>query len=210
MLPRHFSLPLAHASLHGQLLRPENAQRLIVVAKAHRIALHDPVAQFFIARGDAVLAAELLTEREAAYAEATQDTARLTNRLLQLLEFIREDADTQHLCLALYVSDDVSPAAVRAAARRDTQITALAAHGGLIDRAGREALQLLRTPLFYICAPEDTYARRAWERAKTHLAGAHSEHFLASGEDPTPALTAWLSQQLTYVACKAQNNAPIR
>ena len=134
MLPRLFSLPLAHASLHGQLLRPAAACNLLVIAKPHRIAINDPLAHCFVQAGYAVLATELLTEREAAYAEAAQDTARLTSRLLQLLALIQEDADTRDLNLILLASDDVSPAAVRAAARRDTQVAAVVACGGLVDR----------------------------------------------------------------------------
>ena len=62
MLPRLFSLPLAHASLHGQLLRPAAACNLLVIAKPHRIAINDPLAHYFVQAGYAVLATELLTE----------------------------------------------------------------------------------------------------------------------------------------------------
>lgn len=196
MLPRHFSLPLSNATLHGQLLRPDGAKRLLLIPKPHRIAIADPGAQYFLQAGDAVLAAELLTEREAAYAEATQDTARLAARLLHLLEFIREDADTQNLPLALLASDDLTPAALRAAARRDTQVAALVATGGLIDRAGLEALQLLAAPLLFLCPATDHYALAAWQRAQKHLTCPHAAHTLAPGEEATPRIAAWLAKNL--------------
>ncbi|MFV0371947.1 MAG: hypothetical protein ACK5JI_09970 [Azonexus sp.] len=199
---RHFSLPLplANASLHGQLLCPATARRLFVIAKPHRIAINDPVAQYFLQAGEAILAAELLTEREAAYAEATQDTARLTARLLQLLEFIDADADTQNLDLVLLASEDVSPAALRAAARRDAQVAALVAYGGLIDRAGREALQLLRAPLLFLCAAEDHYARAAWQRARIHLSCPYASQVLAPGAETAAQIAAWLTERPTQAA----------
>ena len=210
MLPRLFSLPLAHASLHGQLLRPAAACNLLVIAKPHRIAINDPLAHYFVQAGYAVLATELLTEREAAYAEAAQDTARLTSRLLQLLALIQEDADTRDLNLILLASDDVSPAAVRAAARRDTQVAAVVACGGLVDRAGLEALNLLRAPLLFLYSGENVYADKAWQRAQRHLSCPHDSQRLSAGADAAPLIAGWLEERLTCAVCTSRNSAPIQ
>ena len=61
MQPRLFSLTLAHANLHGQLLRPAAACNLLVIAKPHRVAINDPLVLYFPQAGYAVLVTELLT-----------------------------------------------------------------------------------------------------------------------------------------------------
>jgi hypothetical protein len=61
----------------------------------------------------------------------------------------------------------VAPAAIRAAAQRDTQVRAVACHGGLIDRAGAQALELLIAPLLMLIDADDDTAFAAYRRAAT-------------------------------------------
>jgi hypothetical protein len=72
----------------------------------------------------AVLTMELLTSQEAQFVDATQNVPRLTQRLLDLLDLIRQDGDMQDLPLAIFATGDSCPAAVRVAAQRDTQVKA--------------------------------------------------------------------------------------
>ena len=134
----------------------------------------------------------------------------LASRLLHFLALIQEDADTRDLNLILLASDDVSPAALRAAARRDTQVAAVVACGGLVDRAGLEALQLLRAPLLFLCSSDNTYADNAWQRARKHLSCPHDSQQLPAGADVTPLIAGWLAERLTGAACTARNSAPIQ
>ena len=92
--------------------------------------------------------------------------ALLTPQGKILFDFlIRRDGDMEVLPLAIFATGDTSPAAIRAAAQRDTQVQALACHGGLIDRAGLEALKYLSAPLLMLFDAEDRIGPLAAERA---------------------------------------------
>ena len=102
-----------------------------------------------------------------------------------------------------------SPAAVRAAARRDTQVAAVVACGGLVDRAGLEALNLLRAPLLFLYSGENVYADKAWQRAQRHLSCPHDSQRLPAGAHAAPLIAGWLEERLTCAVCTSRNSAPI-
>lgn len=195
-MKRDIILQTAAGKLFGQLSGEDEKRGLILLPKPHRIAAHDSEAEIFRQRGHAVLAIELLSEREMHYADATQDVARLSARLLDVLDLIQRDGDMSGQACAIHASADIVPAALRAAARRDRQVQALCACGGLIDRAGVEALQSLRAPLLMLFSDDDPLPEAAWERALRHLSCPAEARRLQAGENPaTPAL-AWFAPRL--------------
>ena len=133
---RYITLQTPHGSLHGQLDRPETPRGLILIARAHHAAIDTIIAENLLPYGYATFTIELLTAQEVQFADATQNVPRLTQRLIDILDMIRNDGDMQELPLAIFATGDIAPAAIRAAAQRDTQVKALVCHGGLIDRAG--------------------------------------------------------------------------
>lgn len=197
---RHFSLSTAHGALHGHLERPENPHGLVLVARIHNALADNLVAASLAARGYAILSMELLTAQETHFADAAQNVPRLSQRLLDLLDLIREDGDTQDLPLALLATGDVTPAAIRVAARRDLQVKALACHGGLVDRAGLEALRLLSAPLLMLFDDGTEIERAAFGRARRYLGAVCEERQLAAGEDAALHVAAWLGIHLQGAA----------
>ncbi|HLO61988.1 MAG TPA: hypothetical protein VK165_03390 [Azonexus sp.] len=193
---RHIALHTPHGSLHGQLDRPQHSRGLILIARAHRIADDDSLAASLAAEGYAVLAMDLLTADELHFVDATQNVPRLAQRLLDILDLIRHDGDTQNLPLAIYANGDAAPAAIRCAAQRDTQVKALACHGGLIDRAGLQSLQLLVAPLLMIFEPDDALSPAAYQRAAAYLGGVHQEVMLEVGEHPVASVAGWFARHL--------------
>ena len=193
---RTLAIHTPHGSLHGHLELPDNPKGLILLARAH----HAPVDAFITAnlatRGYAILSMELLTVQEAQFADATQNVPRLNQRLLEILDLIRHDGDMQDLPLAIFASGDATPAAIRAAAQRDTQVKVVAGHGGIIDRAGLEGLKYLVSPLMMLFDTDDSIGQTAYQRAASHLNCIHEMHVLNAGEDPVMRVAAWFSLHL--------------
>lgn len=193
---RHFSLSTPHGSLHGHLERPDHPRGLVLVASVHNALADSVIAANLAARGYAILSMELLTTQETHFIDAAQNVPRLSQRLLDILDLIHEDGDTLDLPLAIFASGEVTPAAIRVAARRDLQVRALACHGGLIDRAGLEALQLMSAPLLMLFAAADEVERAAFRRARPHLKAISEEQMLEIGADASLPIADWLSIHL--------------
>ena len=193
---RILSLHTPHGLLHGQLEFPERARGLVLQIRAHHAPLDTAITANLAARGYAILAMELLTAQEVQFPDATQNVPRLSQRLLDVLEMIRNDGDMQELPLALFTTGDTTPAAIRAAAQRDTQVRALACHGGMVDRAGLQALTLLVAPLLMLFDSDDELAKNAYLRASPHIKGIHEMHVIAAAEDPILRIAAWFSLHL--------------
>lgn len=193
---RYITLQTPHGSLHGQLERPDYPRGLILLARSHHAAVDTTIAANFAAYGYATFAMELLTAQEVQFVDATQNVPRLALRLIDILDLIRHDGDMQELPLAIFATGDIAPAAIRAAAQRDTQVKALACHGGLIDRAGAQALDLLVAPLLMLFDTDDDLGKTADQRASAHLGGVHERQIMEIGDDPTPPVAAWFSRYL--------------
>ncbi len=195
---RNITIHTPHGPLHGQLDRPDNARGLILLARSHHAAVDTIIAANLAARGYAIFAMELLTTQEAQFVDATQNVPRLTQRLIDIFDLIRHDGDMEELPLAVFASGDATPAAIRAAAQRDTQVKALACHGGLIDRAGLQALKLLVAPVLMLFDADDEIGKTAYLRASSYLDAIHEMHSLDIAEDPVIRVASWLSIHLHH------------
>lgn len=193
---RSLAIHTAHGSLHGQLELPDMPSALILLARAHHAPVDAIISAKLAARGYAILNMELLTTQEAQFVDATQNVPRLSQRLLDILDLIRQDAEIQDLPLAIYASGDATPAAIRAAAQRDQQVNVVAGHGGIIDRAGLQALKLLVAPLLMLFDGDDDFGQIAFKRAAPHLNCHHEMQLLSAGEDPVIRVAAWISLHL--------------
>jgi hypothetical protein len=189
---RHIALHTPHGSLHGQLERPDDPRGLIVLARSHHLPVDTTVTANLAARGHAILAMELLTAHELQFVDATQNVPRLAQRLLDILDLARHDGDMQDLPLGIFASGEIAPAVIRAAARRDAQVRAIACHGGLIDRAGAQALELLVAPLLMLIDADDATTLAAYRRAESHLRCIHEMHLAAIGESMESHVADWI------------------
>jgi hypothetical protein len=188
---RHIALHTPHGSLHGQLERPDDPRGLIVLARSHHLPVDTTVTANLAARGHAILAMELLTAHELQFVDATQNVPRLAQRLLDILDLARHDGDMQDLPLGIFASGEIAPAVIRAAARRDAQVRAITCHGGLIDRAGAQALELLVAPLLMLIDADDATTLAAYRRAESHLRCIHEMHLAAIGESMESHVADW-------------------
>ena len=185
-----------HGSLRGWLERPELPHGLILIVRPHLGPADSAAASELASRRCAVLVTELLTASEIAFADATHNVPRLTQRLIDVLDLIRSDGDMEQLPLGVFATGDIAPAAIRAAAQRDSQVDAVACHGGLIDRAGGQALDLLLAPLLILLDADDEAGLTASRRANAHLHNDHEIRKLPPGEGALPLAANWLAQRL--------------
>lgn len=193
---RTLNLHGEHGILPGQLELPESPRGLILVPRAQHTPTDDFLRGAFAEMHFAVLTIALLSSHELQFADASRNIPRLTQRLLDTLTLIRHDADMTSLPLAIFASGDLTPAALRATAQRDTQVRTLVCHGGLIDQAGLQYLTLLVAPLLMLFNSDDATGPLAWQRAQRHLACPSEVRLVAPGEDQLPILLKWFSQHL--------------
>lgn len=193
---RHIVLHVPHGSLHGRLERPEDPRGLILIARSHRVAEDDATIASLTACGFALLAMDLLTAHELQFADATQNIPRLFQRLLDVLDLIRNDGDMQDLPLGIYAIGDTAPAAIRCAAQRDIQVKVLVCHGGLIDRAGLQALELLSAPFLMVVDLGDPQAAASYQRAVPHLGSTHQLCIVGADDNPLTGISDWFARHV--------------
>jgi hypothetical protein len=194
---RYITLQTPNGSLHGHLELPDTPRGLVLIVRAHHAAGDMAISSCFATFGFATLTMELLTAHEMQFADATQNVPRLTQRLIDVMDMTRNDGDMESLPLAIFTSGDVAPAAIRAAAQRDTLVRAVACHGGLIDMAGVQALDLVVAPLLMLFDGEDFIGKTAYQRATSHLSCVHGMHTLEIGEDPAEPAATWFLGHLS-------------
>jgi len=191
---RHLNIQTSHGTLLGHLALPDYPRSLVLLARTQPLAVDDPLSTSLFNRGHAVLGMEVISERERHFVDITLDVSRLARRMADMLEMIRRDAEMQDLPLAIHATRDVTPAAIRVAALRDTQVSVVAGHGGLVDRAGLQALEMLSAPLLMLFDLDDQAALASWQRAQSHFTCLTEMHLLHAGEDQGERVSAWFAR----------------
>lgn len=194
---REISLATHHGPLHGHLTVPLAARGLVLVART--ASGEADVGHELPIRHLAVLDVPLLTSQETPFPDAAHNVPLLAERLVEILNFIRIDGDTEALPLGIFASGHGTPAALRVAALRDAQVKALACHGGLVDLAGLQNLRLLAAPLLVLADADDAAAQTAFQRAAVHLAAPHRLQHLQPGEGPGGHVAAWFGEHLPAI-----------
>lgn len=168
--------PVAHATLHGELLLPANTHGIAVFVAAcnsTQQAEQGDFAQHLHINGFGTLTLDLLVGNECNFTDA-EFLPHLAERLLAVLTQIRRMMDAEaipEVPLALIAAGDATPLAVRVAALRDLDVGALICHGGLVDLAGLQYLKVLRAPLLMLVAKTDQAAIANLQRAKEFMPG---------------------------------------
>lgn len=186
----------ANGHLHGQLRLATTPRASLLVVHTPNSAVDRLATDNLAAYGYNILSMDLLTVQEAKFADAAENIPRLTQRVIDLLDFARRDANLAQRPLGILATGNACPAALRATARRDTQLLALACHNGLIDRAGKESLELLTAPLLTLCDTDDSPVKASYDRAHPHLTAPHEFHQISPAENPAQRVASWFSAYL--------------
>lgn len=151
-------IPVDGVELEGLLEAPADAAGIVVFAHGSGSSRHSPrnnyVADVLGNRGLGTLLFDLLTEEEDRIRANRFDIELLTDRLVAVTDWLRDNKQTQDLNVGLFGSSTGAAAALRAAARMD-DIGAAVSRGGRVDMAS-EVVDDVRSPTLLIVGGADT------------------------------------------------------
>lgn len=140
--------------LEGELIVPDDATGLVLFAHGSGSSRHSPrnnfVAERVRARGVGTLLFDLLTETEDQTYETRFNIPLLTDRLVGATQWVRRRDDTADLNVGYFGSSTGSAAALRAAARPETDVAAVVSRGGRVDMAEDILDQVSAATLFIV------------------------------------------------------------
>lgn len=169
LIQRDLSIRSSDGPLPAHLTRPGNPRDLVVALLGDSPTDRTAFIDALVDRSYAVLQVDLLGAHGVHHADGEWNAAMLGHRLIDVLDFIRNDGDTVGLPVGFYAENHASPAAIRAAAQRDRTVHAVIANGGLIDHAGVEYLEALAAPLLVLVDAEDAVTEASSRRALQHV-----------------------------------------
>lgn len=153
------SVPADGVELEGDLRVPEGASGLVAFAHGSGSSRHSSrnnyVAEVLRSRGLATFLFDLLTEEEDQFRESRFDISLLTDRLLAATDWLVSNDTTRGLALGYFGSSTGAAAALRAAARRGSDVTAVVSRGGRVDMAS-DVLDDVEAATLFIVGGADT------------------------------------------------------
>ena len=166
----------AGADLDGDLAIPEHATGLVLFAHGSGSSRHSPrnraVADTLHRRNLATLLVDLLTADEERVDARTRqyrfDIGRLADRLIGIIDWLREQPETGALPVGLFGASTGAAAALVAAAARPDAVRAVVSRGGRPDLAG-PALIEVAAPTLLIVGERDPQVRDLNEEARNTM-----------------------------------------
>ncbi|HEY0648631.1 dienelactone hydrolase family protein [Phenylobacterium sp.] len=144
--------------LGAELRVPAAARAIVIFAHGSGSSRFSPrnraVAAGLVHAGFATLLLDLLTEEEAASRANVFDIDLLASRLVDAIEWAREQPGTAGLAVALFGASTGAAAAIKAAALRPEAVRAVVSRGGRADLAGA-SLDRLTAPTLLIVGGDD-------------------------------------------------------
>ena len=156
------SIETDNVRLGGTLNIPRYPKGLVLFAHGSGSSRHSPrnryVAQVFNAQGVATLLFDLLTDEEEFVDQQTAEfrfnISLLAKRLIGAAQWSKRHPDTRTLPIGFFGASTGAAAALIAAARLQTLISAVVSRGGRPDLAG-DALDVVRSPTLLIVGGKD-------------------------------------------------------
>ena len=160
----HIPVPTDKVQLDGELILPPSAKGVVLFAHGSGSSRFSPrntyVAEVLQQRGIGTLLFDLLTRDEDQDYETRFDIALLTHRLLAATTWLQTNPNTQTMHLGYFGASTGAAAALQAAAvlaatKTGTKITAVVSRGGRPDLAGAVALSGVTAPTLLIVGAAD-------------------------------------------------------
>lgn len=176
---REVRIPTGSSVLDGTLTIPRRAVGIVLFAHGSGSSRFSPrnqaVAQTLNKEGIATLLFDLLTVEEEAADEDRRalrfDVGLLAQRLEDATYWLESVPDARRLSVGYFGASTGAAAAIVAAARVRTQVSAVVSRGGRPDLAG-DALDSLRAPILLLVGSKDTDVLVFNEQALQRLDGA--------------------------------------
>lgn len=172
MIPQEITLPTNPHPLRGSLCLPDAATALVLLLQAggvHPGCAHEDNAHLLAAQGFATLLVNLFSFRDPPGSDLGRNIPQLSQRILAVLTWLQQEPLTSTLPCTLLAGENAVPAALRAAAQRDTQVHALVCRGGLPDQAGVFYLESLACPVLLQQDTADSAGLASAQRAAARI-----------------------------------------
>lgn len=151
-------IPVDGVTLEGELAVPAESIGLVVFAHGSGSSRHSPrnnfVAETLRERDLGTLLFDLLTETEDQDRENRFDIPLLTDRLVRVTEWVRSRSKMSAHSIGYFGASTGAAAALRGAARPETEIDAVVSRGGRVDMAA-EVVDDVTTPTLLVVGGED-------------------------------------------------------
>jgi putative phosphoribosyl transferase len=169
-------IPAGDVQLEGNLVVPDEPRGIVLFAHgsgSSRFSVRNRfVAGVLNEGGLATLLMDLLSiDEEAVDLRTTQlrfDIAFLAQRLLYAMDWLADNAATEHLKIGAFGSSTGGAAALVAAAERQDSVAAVVSRGGRPDMAGT-SLPVVRCPTLLIVGGNDSQVIELNQQAYRHL-----------------------------------------
>lgn len=152
-------IPDGPAVIEGMLEVPANARGIVLFAHGSGSSRLSPrnnyVAQVLRQAGIGTLLMDLLTVQEDKTYATRFDIALLTRRLGVATAWLKQDPRVQGLPLGYFGASTGAAAALQAAAKMGTAISAVVSRGGRPDMAGAEILRQVGAPTLLLVGGRD-------------------------------------------------------
>ncbi len=153
------SIQVGNITLHGNLAIPENATGIVIFSHGSGSSRLSPrnnyVARVLQQKGLATLLFDLLTEKEDNIYENRFDIDLLTERLIAVTNWIKNDAETKKFQTGYFGASTGAASALRAAAFFGKEISAVVSRGGRPDMAMNELHRVTAATLFIVGGWDD-------------------------------------------------------
>lgn len=152
-------LELETVTLEGLLAVPPDAPGIVLFAHGSGSSRHSPrnnfVAEEIQQQNIGTLLFDLLTEEEDRDRQRRFDIELLTERLLSATKWIRSHEETAGLSIGYFGSSTGAAAALKAAASKESAISAIVSRGGRVDLAA-DVINTITAPTLFIVGGADT------------------------------------------------------
>lgn len=168
-------IPVDDVTLEGELAIPADAAGLVVFAHGSGSSRHSPrnnfVAETLRKRGIGTLLFDLLTEAEDRHRENRFDIPLLTDRLVAATTWVRGWGEIgDETPIGYFGASTGAAAALRGAARPETDVDAVVSRGGRVDMA-EDATDDVTVPVLLVVGGADESVLELNRTASDTLAG---------------------------------------
>lgn len=161
MLKETIEIKTDKGHIEGELVIPESATGLVLFAHGSGSSRFSPrnnyVAKILQRENIATLLIDLLTKNEDLSYDRRFDIQLLSERLIQVTNWLKENHDTRNLKIGYFGASTGSAAAINAAAMKKDEIAVVVSRGGRVDLAKDDALAEIEAPTLLLVGELDEF-----------------------------------------------------
>ena len=167
-------IPIDSIQLKGNLRHAENSKGIILFSHGSGSSRLSPrnnyVAYYLLKHGFSSLLFDLLTQEEDTIYENRFNIKLLTDRLVKVTKWIRENSETKHLPIGYFGASTGAASALSAAGQLGNRITAIVSRGGRLDLA-KPILNKINVPTLLLVGSLDDEVIELNKKAQKDISG---------------------------------------